>query len=176
VLRLLEVAQTDEEIGGVGAGPLEDFLHGHMESHFQEILAEEARNPKLRRALRGIYWPVDVPEEVVEQLKAASNEPQLEGEELRARAVEGVNREFERVAEILDVGLNALNASHPYSRYPNKEEAALAALAQAGAVLRFAEDLGLIDDYEYKSGQVVKRIFADHPDLRRMVFERITDR
>src|SRR5258708_22977438 len=172
LIRLLEVAETNEAVGDVGAGPLEDFLRRHIETHSEEILAEETRNAKLRRALRGIYWPVDTPVELVERLKAASNEPRLEGEALRMKAEAQVNREVERVTEILNGGLEAFNSSHPYARYPNIQEAALAALAQAAAVLQYAEGLGLID--HYRSPPFVTQFLAAHPDLRRVVVERLT--
>jgi hypothetical protein len=167
LLRLLDIAQTQDEIGSVAAGPLEDFVKANAETYFDAILAEEASNPKLREALRGIYWPTDKPVEIVERLQAASNEPRLEGGALSTKAEERVKREFERVVEVLDSALDAFNRVHPYTRYSTIEEAAMAAFAQAGAVQRFAEDLGLID--HYKSGPFVREFLAAHPEFSRVL-------
>jgi hypothetical protein len=43
----------------------------------------------------------------------------------------------------------------------------MAAFAQAGAVQRFAEDLGLID--HYKSGPFVREFLAAHPEFSRVL-------
>jgi Family of unknown function (DUF6869) len=52
ILRLVEEADSDDLIGAIGAGPLEDFVGKHGPSFLSQIREEAARNGKLRAALK----------------------------------------------------------------------------------------------------------------------------
>jgi hypothetical protein len=164
LLRLLEAADDDAAIGYVGAGPIEDYVNAHAEDKLEEIVDECGRNRKLRRALRGIYWPADYPAEVVERLQAASNEPQLEGEDLREAAYKQLQQLFEAAAGLLGSDLASINDGLPAKlQHLSLDDVARAAFGQAGAVSKFAEELGLID--HYKVGDLIQEVFKAHPAL-----------
>ena len=166
LLELLKVAEVEGNAGLVAAGPIEDFVHANAETAFDEIRREAAINPGLRRALRGIYWPDHHPEGIVDGLRAASSEPQLDGDELRRAAFEQVSQLFASVAELLNQDLEELNATRPpHLLYASTEDAIRTEIGQAGAVAKFAEELGLIDHYRF--GELLNSVLQAHPGLLR---------
>jgi hypothetical protein len=54
LLKLIERADSDDVIGQVAAGPLENFMSNN-ESDLQWLEANAARNPKLRQAIAGVW-------------------------------------------------------------------------------------------------------------------------
>jgi hypothetical protein len=164
LLRLLEAADDDAAVGYIGAGPIEDYVNANAEASLGEIVEECGRNPKLRRAIRGIYWPTDYPAEVLGRLKAASNEPLLEGADLREAAYKRLQQLFEQAAGLSGRDLASINDGRPAKlRYLSVDDAARVAFGQAGAASKFAEELGLID--HYKVGDLIQEVFKAHPSL-----------
>ncbi len=54
LLRMLESA-SDDRVGNLAAGPLEDLLHGYGAQFIDRIAAEARTNAKLRLALQGVW-------------------------------------------------------------------------------------------------------------------------
>ena len=55
ILRLLDTAADDSEVGLVAAGPLEDLLTMYGKDFIDRIETEAVTNPKLRDALSGVW-------------------------------------------------------------------------------------------------------------------------
>jgi hypothetical protein len=55
ILRLLETAAADSEVGLVAAGPLEELLTMYGKDFIDRIETEAVTNPKLRDALSGVW-------------------------------------------------------------------------------------------------------------------------
>ena len=71
---LLDLAETDQELCNVGAGPLEDLLShfGHGEQFVDEVERRGGRDPRLRKALACLYLGDDVPIDVRARLEPPS--------------------------------------------------------------------------------------------------------
>lgn len=63
---ILALASDENELCGVGAGPLEDLLshNGHGEQFAAEVASRARYSPRLRRALSCLYLSDDVPAQV----------------------------------------------------------------------------------------------------------------
>jgi hypothetical protein len=60
---LADSASNDEELGYLGAGPVEDLVRVFGEIPFDAIAAAAQRSPRFLRALQGIYGTV-IPESI----------------------------------------------------------------------------------------------------------------
>jgi len=57
VLEILDLAENDERLGEIGAGPLEDLLRVHGEELIDRLESEVRANEKLRKALADVWLP-----------------------------------------------------------------------------------------------------------------------
>jgi len=57
LLELLDAADTDDLLGDIAAGPLEDFLRLHGLQFVSKVEQEATANAKLRLALAGVWLP-----------------------------------------------------------------------------------------------------------------------
>ena len=71
ILELL-AASTDDVLGDVGAGPLEDFVHRNWQFAVSAIEKEAPGNPPLRAALGSMQWLTGVPHNANERFKLLS--------------------------------------------------------------------------------------------------------
>ena len=85
-------------------------------------------------------------------------------EKLHLRAVELVREAYEMADAMRTVHLDALNEARPPTlRYHAQYEIVREFLAQAGAMLNFAGQLGLIDSEE--DGEILRSFARDHGEL-----------
>jgi hypothetical protein len=70
---ILALASDDDELCGVGAGPLEDLLshNGHGQQFAAEVAARARSSSRLRKALSCLWLSNDVPAEVRQLLEPA---------------------------------------------------------------------------------------------------------
>jgi hypothetical protein len=69
VAALLRAADSDDDLGLVGAGPLEDLLHRHGAALIDSIDDLARRDPQFAKALRGVWWsPDDAGADVTQRL------------------------------------------------------------------------------------------------------------
>lgn len=71
LVKLVEHAQSDDVIGAVGAGPLENFVSDDQDD-LMWLESECQRNEKLRSALGGVWCAGEVSAETLERLDAAA--------------------------------------------------------------------------------------------------------
>lgn len=57
LLRMVSLAENDELLETIGAGPLEDLLQAHGPALVTRVEAEAPTNPKLRKALANVWLP-----------------------------------------------------------------------------------------------------------------------
>ena len=55
--RMAELASTEDLVGDLGAGPLEDFVRLHAPRFIGQIERRAKENPRFRRALQKVYLP-----------------------------------------------------------------------------------------------------------------------
>lgn len=55
LVELVNAAEDDDQLGGVAAGHLEEFVIEHGERFMEQITAEASQNAKFRKALSGIW-------------------------------------------------------------------------------------------------------------------------
>ncbi len=70
LLRLVDAAQSDNDFGIIGAGPLEDFIDDN-ESRLSWIEAQAQRSASFRRALAGV-WIWTIPEDAFLRVERAA--------------------------------------------------------------------------------------------------------
>ena len=73
LVKLVDVA-SDDVLGNVAAGPLENFVSDD-EDDLRWLESECARNPRLRTALAGVWCARNVSEQTMRRLDAAAGEP-----------------------------------------------------------------------------------------------------
>ncbi len=66
-LVVLAGAASTEQLGALGAGPLEDVLYEHGEALLDELDDVIRRTPRLRAALSAVWWG-EIPDVVVNRL------------------------------------------------------------------------------------------------------------
>jgi hypothetical protein len=66
---LLAAAADDAELMYVAAGPLEDLLHLHGEAIVDEVVNAARRDPKIRRALGGVWGATSMKPRVVAAIR-----------------------------------------------------------------------------------------------------------
>lgn len=74
LLALVDAAETDYDLGMIGAGPLENFVSDN-EDDLQWLEQECHNNPGLRRALAGVWCSNHVSKSTLERLDAAAGAP-----------------------------------------------------------------------------------------------------
>lgn len=57
LVRLTELANTDELVRDIGAGPLEDFIGDHAPKFIAQLERTAIQKPRFRRALRSVRLP-----------------------------------------------------------------------------------------------------------------------
>jgi hypothetical protein len=57
LLRIVSLAENDELLESIGAGPLEDLLQAHGHTLVARLEAEAPTNPKLQKALASAWLP-----------------------------------------------------------------------------------------------------------------------
>jgi hypothetical protein len=74
---LLDQAENDFEVVGVGAGPLEDLVEhsGHGVLVLDDVEAFAQRNARWRRAVNSLYLGDDLPQQLRDRLLAFRSEP-----------------------------------------------------------------------------------------------------
>ena len=55
--RMAELASTDELVGDLGAGPLEDFVRLHAPQFINQIERRAKESSRFRQALKSVYLP-----------------------------------------------------------------------------------------------------------------------
>jgi hypothetical protein len=110
---LLEIVRRapDDALDLIAAGPLEDYIAQHGHRVIATVEAEAAVNPRLRRALAGM-WPEGTPAPVWSRVEALMEPPEGEDDE----PPEWVHRQ-------VDVMLEALPPMHPGDVTPEALEA-----------------------------------------------------
>jgi hypothetical protein len=71
MLALVEAAETDDDLGLIGAGPLEGFVSDNA-ADLEWLESECAKSPKLRRALADVWCSDNVSEATLDRLDAAA--------------------------------------------------------------------------------------------------------
>jgi hypothetical protein len=56
VSALVDGAETEDDLGRVGAGPLEDLLVSHGAALVDEVDDLARRNPRFAEAMSGVWW------------------------------------------------------------------------------------------------------------------------
>jgi hypothetical protein len=77
ILMAVSLAQSDDELGHIAAGPMEHLLGWHGEDYINPVEGQAATSAKFARALTGV-WRNKMSDEVwsrVERLKAQVKEP-----------------------------------------------------------------------------------------------------
>ena len=74
LLALVEAAETDHDLGMIGAAPLESFVSDHADN-LDWLESECAKSPKLRRALAGVWCSDIVSQATLDRLDAAAGVP-----------------------------------------------------------------------------------------------------
>lgn len=74
LLRLIDAAQSDDDLGIIGAGPMEDFITSHTESRLAWIETEASRSPSFRRVLASV-WIWSIPEDAFLRVERAARVP-----------------------------------------------------------------------------------------------------
>jgi len=110
---LLEIVRRapDDALDLIAAGPLEDYIAQHGHRVIATVEAEAAVNPRLRRALAGM-WPEGTPAPVWSRVEALMEPPESEDDE----PPEWVHRQ-------VDVMVEALPPMHPGDVAPEALEA-----------------------------------------------------
>lgn len=54
---LVDLADSDELLGDIGAGPLEDFVRAHATQFIRELEMKAATDPRFRRLLSNVLIP-----------------------------------------------------------------------------------------------------------------------
>ena len=77
ILMAVSLAESDDELGHIAAGPIEHLLGWHGEDYISLVEEQAAADPKFARTLTGV-WKYRMTEEIwsrVEQLKAPVTNP-----------------------------------------------------------------------------------------------------
>jgi hypothetical protein len=77
ILIAVSLAQSDDELSHIAAGPIEHLLGWHGEDYNHPVEEQAAINPKFARALTGV-WRYKMSDEIwsrLERLKAGVSEP-----------------------------------------------------------------------------------------------------
>jgi hypothetical protein len=77
ILTAVSLAESDDELGHIAAGPIEHLLGWHGEEYINLVEGQAASNPKFARTLTGV-WRYKMSDEVwsrVGRLKAQVREP-----------------------------------------------------------------------------------------------------
>ena len=84
VLELIDRA-PDRHLPDIAAGPLKDFLGRHGEHAIVAVESRAHDDPRFRRALRGVWHPFHMSDEIYARVVAASRPDEATDEEPRIR-------------------------------------------------------------------------------------------
>jgi hypothetical protein len=72
ILELVDRAPTERSVGAIGAGPLEEFLRGHVIEYIRRVEREANGSARFRQALSRVWGWADIPTTMSERLRAAA--------------------------------------------------------------------------------------------------------